>query len=93
MLQVAASVALALAAAKDYHMQESARFLGAVPSLVELAAGYSVSAAEVARLALLAVKHHNERNGQEITCVLRSRRYAAAILRGARRLVELVECR
>ena len=69
-------MALSLASAKDYSMQESARYLGAIPPLVELAASYNVSAAEVGRLALLSLRHRNERNAREILSVMRSRRCA-----------------
>jgi hypothetical protein len=77
-VQVAAAVALSLAAAKDYNMQESARHLGAIPPLVDLAAGFALGASEVGRLALLSLRHRNGRNGREVEAVVRGRRCAAA---------------
>lgn len=70
-MQIAAAVALALSAAKDREIQDSARHLTAIPPLVEMAACYCAPASEVARLTLLALKHHNTRNADEISCALR----------------------
>ena len=75
-VQVAASVALALAAAKDGAMQDSARYIGAIPSLVDMVASYNATVSEVGRLALLALRHRNSRNADEILCCMHSRRCA-----------------
>lgn len=72
-MQIAAAVALALSAAKDREIQDSARHLTAIAPLVEMAACYCAPASEVARLTLLSLRHHNTRNGEEITCALRRR--------------------
>jgi hypothetical protein len=72
-MQIAAAVALALSGAKDREIQDSARHLTAIPPLVEMAACYCAPASEVARLTLLALKHHNTRNADEISCALRRR--------------------
>lgn len=66
-------MALALSSAKDQDIQDSARHLTAIPPLVEMAAGYCTPAAEVGRLTLLALRHRNERNAEEVTAVMRRR--------------------
>lgn len=66
-------MALALSSAKDRDIQDSARHLTAIPLLVEMAANYCTPSAEVARLTLLALRHHNERNADEITAAMRRR--------------------
>jgi hypothetical protein len=78
-MQVAASVALALAAAKDGTMQDSAGYIGIIPSLVDMVAGYNCKVSEVGRLALLALRHRNSRNADEILSCMRSRRFARSI--------------
>ena len=72
-VQVAAAVAMALSSAKDRDIQDSARHLTAIPPLVEMAAGYCAPAAEVGRLTLLALRHRNERNAEEVSAAMRRR--------------------
>lgn len=45
----------------------------AIPLLVDMAAGYCSPAAEVGRLTLLALRHHNERNADEVAACMRRR--------------------
>jgi hypothetical protein len=80
-MQVAASVALALAAAKDSTMQDSARYIGIIPSLVDMVAGYNSKVSEVGRLALLSLRHRNSRNADEILSSMRNRRCALSLAR------------
>jgi hypothetical protein len=57
-------------------MQDSARYIGTIPSLVDMVAGYNCKVSEVGRLALLALRHRNPRNADEILSCMRSRRFA-----------------
>jgi len=81
--QVAAAVSLALLAAKDVEVQDSARYLGAVPYLVNMIA-FGDTCSEVGRLAVLALRHQNPVNEAEIVNELRnsSEHIAAAHPRG-----------
>jgi hypothetical protein len=58
-------------------MQESARYIGVIPTLIDMVASYNASVSEVGRLALLSLRHRNECNAREITSVLRCRRCAS----------------
>eukprot|EP00879_Flechtneria_rotunda_P012199 GHRR01012740.1.p1 GENE.GHRR01012740.1~~GHRR01012740.1.p1 ORF type:complete len:515 (+),score=197.13 GHRR01012740.1:1110-2654(+) len=71
-MQVSAAASLALLAARDSVVQDSLRYLGAIPLLVDLLASPSASVTEAARCCLSALKRNNTRNAADILASLRS---------------------
>ncbi|KAL6749228.1 armadillo-type protein [Haematococcus lacustris] len=81
--QTAAAAALSLLAARDVVIQDSVRYLGGIELLVELLASPDTYLAEVARYALLALRHGNVKNQAEIITSVRG---SSALVKDLRRL-------
>ena len=71
-MQIAAAVPLALIAAKEVAVQDSARYLGVIPHLAGMVASTGSTVAEVGRLAILSLCHRNLANQAEIKHELRN---------------------
>ncbi|MEW5300802.1 MAG: hypothetical protein WDW36_003707 [Sanguina aurantia] len=70
--QTAGAAALSLLAAQDIVVQDSARYLGAIDSLVTMLASGDSYAVEVARYCLQSLRHNNVKNQADIITSLRS---------------------
>mmetsp|Transcript_27752 Transcript_27752/g.70743 ORF Transcript_27752/g.70743 Transcript_27752/m.70743 type:complete len:579 (-) Transcript_27752:845-2581(-) len=81
--QTASAAALSLLAARDMVIQDSVRYLGGIDHLVDLLASRDAYLAEVARYALLALRHGNVKNQAEIITAIRA---SSALAKDVRRL-------